>query len=254
MTWPSGTFGISWKEGVSSWSLTINPSLTNPSKQHSPRQIRHLDFVSQFTIDIHFLQGSSNLAANALSRVEVDALHTPLHSILSIDFTAMARAQQDDPTLADPAGSSLQLRPVLLPTEDVTLLCDMSTGKTRPYVPQPFRRAVFDILHYSLLHPGIRATQCLVTARFVWPGVNADVRRWARSCLQCQRSKVHRHTVTPLGMFATPDARFNHIHIDLVGPLPPCQGYSYLLTCVDRYPALNGSLPCHWSSLAYARV
>ena len=217
-------------------------ALTNPSKQHSPRQIRHLDFVSQFTTDIRFLQGSSNLAADALSRVEVDALNTPLDSISSIDYTAMARAQQDDPTLADPAGSSLQLRPVPLPTEDVTLLCDMSTGTPRPYVPQPFRRAVFDILH-SLSHPGIRATQRLVTARFVWPGVNADVRRWARSCLQCQRSKVHRHTVTPLGTFATPDARFNHIHIDLVGPLPPCQGYSYLLTCVDRFTRWPEAIP-----------
>ena len=82
-------------------------ALTNPSKQHSPRQIRHLDFVSQFTTDIRFLQGSSNLAANALSRVEVDTLNTPLDSISSIDYTAMARAQQDDPTLTDPAGSSL---------------------------------------------------------------------------------------------------------------------------------------------------
>ena len=217
-------------------------ALTNPSKQHSPRQIRHLDFVSQFTTDIRFLQGSSNLAADALSRVEVDALHIPLHSISSIDYTAMARAQQDDPTLADSSGSSLQLWPVPLLTEDVTLLCDMSTGTPRPYVPQPFRRAVFYILH-SLSHPGIRATQRLVTARFVWPGVNVDVRRWARSCLQCQRSKVHRHTVTPLGTFATPDARFNHIHIDLVGPLPPCQGYSYLLTCVDRFTRWPEAIP-----------
>ena len=77
----------------------------------------------------------------------------------------------------------------------------------------------------------------------MWPGVNADVRRWARSCLQCQRSKVHRHTVTPLGTFATPDARFNHIHIDLVGPLPPCQGYSYLLTCVDRFTRWPEAIP-----------
>ncbi len=25
------------------------------------------------------------------------------------------------------------------------------------------------------------------------------------------------------------------IHLDLVGPLPPCKGYSYLLTCIDRF-------------------
>ena len=26
-----------------------------------------------------------------------------------------------------------------------------------------------------------------------------------------------------------------HIHIDIVGPLPPSSGYSYLLTCIDRF-------------------
>ena len=31
------------------------------------------------------------------------------------------------------------------------------------------------------------------------------------------------------------DARFDHVHIDLVGPLPPSQGCTYLLTCVDRF-------------------
>ena len=215
-------------------------ALARQSQHHSPRQIRHLDFIAQFTSDIRFLKGSSNAAADALSRVEVDTLHASSNSISSIDFASMARAQQDDPTITD--SSSLQLHAVPLPTEDVTLLCDMSTGTPRPYVPQPFRRAVFDTLH-SLSHPGIRATQRLVTTRFVWPGVNADVRQWARSCLHCQRSKVHRHTVTPLGTLATPDARFSHIHIDLVGPLPPSQGYSYLLTCVDRFTRWPEAIP-----------
>ncbi|KAL5502775.1 hypothetical protein EMCRGX_G009596 [Ephydatia muelleri] len=35
---------------------------------------------------------------------------------------------------------------------------------------------VFDSLH-SFSHPGIRATQKLITARFVWPGINSNVRR-----------------------------------------------------------------------------
>ncbi len=46
---------------------------------------------------------------------------------------------------------------------------------------------------------------------------------------------MHRHIATPLGTFATPDARFEHIHIDLVGPLPPSNSCVYLLTCIDRF-------------------
>ena len=52
---------------------------------------------------------------------------------------------------------------------------------------------------------------------------------------QCQWAKIHGHTVTPLATFNTPDICFDHIHIDLVGPLPTSQGYTYLLTCVDRF-------------------
>ena len=65
--------------------------------------------------------------------------------------------------------------------------------------------------------------------------MNADVKTWVRSCLQCQRSKVQWHTVTPLSTFATPDTRFDRFHIDIVGPHPPSRGYSYLLTCIDRF-------------------
>ncbi len=92
-------------------------------------------------------------------------------------------------------------------------------------------------------HPGIRATQHLVTSHFVWPSINADVRRWARSCLHCQRAKVHKHTATPLATLATPDARFDHVHIDLVGPLPPSNGYTYLLTCVDLFTRWPEAIP-----------
>ena len=28
---------------------------------------------------------------------------------------------------------------------------------------------------------------------------------------------------------------FDQVHIDIVGPLPPSRGYSYLLTCIDRF-------------------
>ena len=32
-----------------------------------------------------------------------------------------------------------------------------------------------------------------------------------------------------------PSSRFEHIHVDVVGPLPSSNGYTHLLTIVDRY-------------------
>ena len=162
----------------------------------------------------------------------------------TIDFHALALAQQNDPELShlQSGTTSLILQSVPLPATDVTLICNMSCAHPRLYVPESFRRTVFDALH-GLSHPGIRATQKLLTDRYVWPGVNADVRRWTRTCLPCQQSKVHRHTIAPLATFATPDLRFDMVHIDLVGPLPPSQGYVYLLTCIDRFTRWPEAVP-----------
>ena len=131
------------------------------------------------------------------------------------------------------------MQDIPLANSNYTLLCDISTGSQRPLVPLQWQRTVFDPLH-GLSHPGIRATQRLITARYMWPGINADVRRLTRSCIQCQRAKIQRHSTTLLSPFPTPDARFDTIHIDLVGPLPPSRGFTYLLTCVDRFTRWPG--------------
>ena len=44
-------------------------------------------------------------------------------------------------------------------------------------------------------------------------------------------------------MFNLPGRRFDHIHIDLVGPLPPSQGQTHLLTVVDRYTRWPEAIP-----------
>ena len=218
-------------------------ALTRQSERLSPRQSRHLDYISQFTSDIRHIQGSHNSAADALSRIQSEANALQASSI--VDFQAMADAQQADSELQEwksRSPSSLTLTAVPLPGSSTTLICDISTGNSRPFVPTKFRRLVFDSLH-SMSHPGIRATQQLITSRFVWPRINSDVRKWAKACLPCQRSKIHRHTVTPLSTFSSPDARFDHVHLDIVGPLPPSKGCNYLLTCIDRYTRWPEAIP-----------
>ena len=158
----------------------------------------------------------------------------------------MAKAQQTDPELqnilTNPHTSSLRITPFALYTGDWLLYCDTSTDTPRPFVPVHLRKLVFNALH-SLSHPGLRATRHLVSARYVWPNMNTDVNQWTRTCLQCQQTKVNRHTNAPVLSFKPPDARFDVVHIDLVGPLPPSQGYKYLLTCVDRFSRWPEAIP-----------
>ena len=41
-------------------------SLASHSNHYTPRQIRHLDYISQFTTDIQYIIGSSNPVADAI--------------------------------------------------------------------------------------------------------------------------------------------------------------------------------------------
>jgi cleavage and polyadenylation specificity factor subunit 1 len=202
----------------------------------SPRQFNHLDYISQFTTDIRHISGRDNIVADTLSRVEsVASLATP---------EALAAAQDEDKELTTllSGTTALQLQRIHIPGTAVTLYCDTAGVKPRPYVPSPLRRQVFDSLH-SLSHPGIKATAKLVSQRFVWPAIQKDCRTWARACQACQRSKVSRHTITSLGNFSLPTARFLHIHIDLVGPLPSSAGFQYCLTAVDRFTRWPEAFP-----------
>ena len=115
-----------------------------------------------------------------------------------------------------------------------TLLCDVSTSQPRPLVPTIFCRKVFDALH-NLVHPPIRATQNLLTAKFVWRGIRKQVGFWARACIPCQADKVHHHTKAPLHTFAVLHQRFQHLNVDIVGPILLSRGYKYLFTIVDRF-------------------
>jgi transposase InsO family protein len=202
----------------------------------SPRQFRHLEYIGQFTTDIRHISGDDNAVADTLSRIEAVAAH--------LDLQALAESQTNDEELQHylQTDTGLQLQQVRIPDTEVLLYCDLSSSTPRPFITKPFRKSVFYSLH-NLSHPGIKASTKLISQRFVWPSMNADCRSWARSCMACQKAKVTRHNWTPVGDFAPPSSRFEHIHIDLVGPMPVSEGYRYCLTCVDRFSRWPEAVP-----------
>lgn len=201
--------------------------------QCTPRQLRHIDFISQFTTDIRHISGENNVIADMLSRIE----SPQVSEIHGIDYEQLQNEQKRDDELKDIVlnkTSNLELKLIEIPGTKYTIYCDISNNKTRPFIPLKLRKTYFSLIH-NLNHPGIKSTTKLITDRFIWPSINKDCNLMAKQCVQCQKSKVIRHNQRPLAEFLVPDERFSHINIDLVGPLPTSRGYNYCLTCIDRF-------------------
>ena len=122
------------------------------------------------------------------------------------------------------------------------MLCDVSTGKYRPLVPDGFRKLIFDALH-SLSHPGAQPTIRLISERFVWPGLCRDVRDWCCQCHPCQASKITRYVQAPVVVLPPAACRFGNLHLDIVGPLPPSEENRCLLTIVNRFSRWPKAIP-----------
>ncbi len=75
---------------------------------------------------------------------------------------------------------------------------------------------------------------------FVWNCLQEDACEWTRHCFPWQTTKVHRHSKASIGIFDIPNARFHHVHTDMVSPLSPSGGH---LTCVIRFTRWCEAIP-----------
>lgn len=209
------------------------------SEKAPPRRVRQLDFISQYSTDIQHIRGTENNVADWLSRLNSIATR-------EVNFETMAAEQETDDelkSLLEPGkNSSLKLTLLQIPDTKQQLYCNVDGKHVRPYVPLRQRELVLKKLH-SLSHPGIRAMRRLVMDRYVWPGIRKDVATFVRSCIPCQRIKIGRHTTAPLEPYSAADKRFQHVNIDLIGPLPTSAGNRYCLTCIDRFSRWPTAIP-----------
>lgn len=69
---------------------------------------------------------------------------------------------------------------------------------------------------------------------------------WEKDCVSCKRSSVQFHVRAPSQSFEIPGRRFQHINVDMDGPVPRSQGHSSpvqdLFTIVNRFNRWSGAL------------
>lgn len=211
----------------------ISFAFKQKSEKTSPRIIRQLDLIAQFTTDIRHIAGSENVVADSLSRIDAITWRE------QIGVADIAREQSTDVEIKQwlEAGNRTKhshLKMVHFPEHNEGIVCNDLDGKLRPFIPKNCRETIMTKLH-GLSHPGRNTTVKLIQQRFFWPGMRKDCAEFVKKCIPCQRSKINKHNKSPFVSYEQPSRRFQHINIDLVGPLPPSRDCRYILTCIDRF-------------------
>lgn len=198
----------------------------------SDRQQRHISVLTEYITDVSYIKGADNIVADCLSR-GVNAVH-----IDWCDLPAVALKQSEDEEINLYKD---KLKCFVL-KNNVELWCNTSLPEPRPFIPVDLRMSIFNN-HHNLSHPGVKSSLRIIKARYYWPDLDRDIRRWTRECTMCQQAKINKHTKSLIDPnFHIPSARFETVHLDIVGPLLPVKQhgetylspYRYLLTCIDR--------------------
>ena len=115
-------------------------------------------------------------------------------------------------------------------------------------IPLKYRSSILEKAHENLFaaHVGIGKTFKRVSRNFFWPKLKRDVARHCKTCHECQvagkpNQVIPRAPLVPIPSVGEP---FEHILIDVVGPLPKSHtGAEYLLTIMDRITRYPEAIP-----------
>ncbi|KAF2896817.1 hypothetical protein ILUMI_09356 [Ignelater luminosus] len=156
--------------------------------------------ISKLVLDVHELEflgyhitknGSKPFSDKVEAIVNYRYLKL-IDEIKALDYDLVADAQIEDTELENflqSDKSSLEFKKHRLPSGKF-LWCDISTTNICPFIPSSYQMSIFHQVN-GLAHPGIKATVKLIAARYIWPDMNKDIRKWTRAC---EKNKINRHT------------------------------------------------------------
>ena len=213
-----------------------------------------MQYIAIFTTSIQHIAGKDNVVADTLSRIDAlasvtvelidDQLHAKaltaidallLPTIFSIRELSEKQAsdQQLQEILADNS-RPLKLQKLTWGESHLLIHCNTHDSVIRPYLPFGLREQIFNAFHQPA-HASARCTAKMIRQHYIWPKMSTQIGKWAKACLDCQKSKISRRNKFLPQKFIETDTRFNHVHLDLVGPPTESSGYKYLFTMIDRY-------------------
>ena len=131
--------------------------------------------------------------------------------------------------------------------------------KTLLYIPldQKLRERILNENHDHPLtgHPGIHHTHDLIKTKYYRPTLKKDVRAYVQGCDKCQQVNTTGKK-TPLNPNTIPEAPWEVISVDIIGPVLELDGKDAILVIVDRFSKMIRLFPIsvNITSLGVAKI
>ncbi|XP_064101316.1 uncharacterized protein LOC135211982 [Macrobrachium nipponense] len=115
-------------------------------------------------------------------------------------------------------------------------------------IPFKLRPKMISLAHDNIMsgHLGVNKTFKKIYDSFYWPSLRRDVKNFVNSCHKCQMAGKLNKPIpkAPLINIPVTGEPFEHIVIDIVGPLPRSKrGNCYILSIVDRMSRFPEAIP-----------
>lgn len=229
------------------------------SKVPQTRVARWLDYLSEYHFSLQHLKGTKNDAADALSRLGINAItFFNIENELPAPFPEeylkdpifrpiyiCLRDKTDPPKLIRNRLTKFRYRDGLL---YFTIPVGLDHTLERLCIPQGDQRSQYCNLFHDNIGSGhfdAYRTYYALSAHVYWYGMFKDVRKHVDTCPVCQKQKTLTRNVRPLlKPLPIPQGRWTSVSLDFVTGLPPGPfGHNMIMVIVDRFTKVAHFIP-----------